>query len=57
VRASGKQRIGSIFKFERANHATQPMLQSPSLAAPAVPFSNYPKYKDHRKKKQQINRD
>jgi hypothetical protein len=57
VRTSGKQRIGSIFKFERANHATQPMLQSPSLAAPAVPLSNYPKYKDRRKKKQQINCD
>jgi hypothetical protein len=26
VRAPGKQRIGSIFKFERANHATQPVL-------------------------------
>ncbi|HEU0209318.1 MAG TPA: hypothetical protein VFQ78_10110 [Candidatus Udaeobacter sp.] len=57
MRASGKQRIGSILKFERANHATQPMLQSTSLAAPAVPFANYPKYKHRRKKKQQINRD
>jgi hypothetical protein len=56
VRASRKQRVGSIFKFERANHATQPMLQSPSLPPPAIPFSNYPEEKNRRKKKQQINR-
>jgi len=42
VRAPGKQRIGPIFKFERANHATQPVLKSPSLSPPAIPFSNYP---------------
>jgi hypothetical protein len=43
VRAPGKQRVSSIFKFERANNAAQPVLQSPSLAPAAVPFSNYPK--------------
>jgi hypothetical protein len=56
VRAAGKQRVGSIFKFERANHAAQPVRQSPPLAPPPIPFSNYPEEKNRRKKKQQINR-
>jgi len=56
VRAPRKQRVGSILKFERANHTTQPVLQSPSLPPPAIPFSNYPEEKNRRKKKQQINR-
>jgi hypothetical protein len=42
VRAPGKQRIGPIFKLECANHATQPVLKSPSLSTPPVPFSHYP---------------
>jgi len=57
VRAPGKQRIGLILKFERANHATQPVLQSPSLPPLAIPFSNYPEEENRRKKKQQINGD
>jgi hypothetical protein len=57
VRAAGKQRVGSILKFERANHAAQSVLESPPLAPPPVPFSNYPEEKNYRKKKQQINRD
>ena len=57
MRAPGKQRVGSILKFERANHATQPVLQSPSLSSPLIPFSNYPEEENRRKKKQQINRD
>jgi hypothetical protein len=57
VRTPGKQRVGSIFEFERANHATQPVLQSSSLPPPAIPFSNYPEEENGRKKKQQINRD
>src|SRR4029077_528655 len=56
-RAAGKQSVRSIFKFERAHHAAQPILQSPSLPPPAIPFSHYPKEKNRRKKKQQINRD
>jgi hypothetical protein len=52
ARAAGKQRVRSIFKFERANHAAQPILQSPSLPPPAIPFSHYPKEKNRRKKKQ-----
>jgi hypothetical protein len=42
VRAPGKQRIGPIFKLERANYTTQPVLKSPSLSTPAVPLSHYP---------------
>ena len=57
MRAPRKQRVASILKFERANHATQPVLQSPSLSPPAIPFSNYPEEKNRRKKKQQINRN
>jgi len=57
VRAPGKQRVGSILKFERANHAAQPVLESPSLPPPPIPFSNYPEEENRRKKKQQINRD
>ena len=57
MRAPGKQRVGSILKFERANHAAQPVLQSPSLPPPPIPFSNYPEEENRRKKKQQINRD
>src|SRR5207249_8714721 len=57
VRAPRKQRIGSILVFERANHTPQPVLQSPSLPPPAIPFSNYPEEENRRKKKQQINRD
>ena len=57
MRAPRKQRVGSILKFERANHATQPVLQSPSLSPPAIAFSNYPEEKNRRKKKQQINRN
>ena len=33
------------------------MLQGPALFSPAIPFSHYPKEKNRRKKKQQINRD
>ena len=55
--APRKERVGSILKFERANHATQPVLQSPSLSPPVIPFSNYPEEKNRRKKKQQINRN
>ena len=33
------------------------MFQSPALSSPAIPFSHYPKEKNRRKKKQQINRD
>ena len=33
------------------------MLQSPALFSPAIPLSHYPKEKNRRKKKQQINRD
>jgi len=57
VRTPGKQRVSFILKFERANHATQPVPHGPLLAAPAVPFANYPEEKNRRKKKQQINRD
>src|SRR5438874_12462517 len=57
MRAPGKQRVGSILKFERANHAAQPVLESPSLPSPPIPFSNYPEEENRRKKKQQINRD
>src|SRR6266513_6070997 len=57
MRAPGKQRVGSILKFERANHAAQPVLESPSLPPPPIPFSNYPEEENRRKKKQQINRD
>ena len=57
MRAAGKQRIGPIFKFERANHAAQSVLESPSLSPPPIPFPNYPEQENHRKKKQQINRD
>jgi hypothetical protein len=57
VRAAGKQRVGSILKFERANHAAQPILQSSLLSPPPIPFSNYPEEENRRKKKQQINRD
>src|SRR5437899_10464130 len=56
VRTPGKQRVRSILKFERANRATQPVLQSPLLASPAIPFSNYPEEENCCKKKQQINR-
>src|SRR4029077_6786601 len=51
VRAPGKQRIGLILKFESANHATQPVLQSPSLPPQAIPFSHYPEEENRRKKK------
>jgi hypothetical protein len=57
ARAAGKQCVCSILKFERTNHAAQPILQSPSLPPPAIPFSHYPEEKNRRKKKQQINRD
>jgi hypothetical protein len=57
VRAAGKQRVGSILKFERTNHAAQPILKGPTLAPPPIPFSNYPEEENRRKKKQQINRD
>src|SRR2546430_12239974 len=57
ARAPRKQGVGSILKFERANHTAQPILQSPSLPPPAIPFSHYPEEKNRRKKKQQINRD
>ena len=57
MRAPGKQRVGSILKFEGANHAAQPVLESPSLPSPPIPFSNYPEEENRRKKKQQINRD
>src|SRR5207249_1314271 len=57
ARAPGKQCFGSILKFKRANHAAQPVLQSPPLAPPAIPLSHYPEEKNRRKKKQQINRD
>ena len=33
------------------------MLQGPALFSPAIPLSHYPKEKNRRKKKQQINRD
>jgi len=56
VRAPREQRVGFILKLERANHATQPVLQSPLLPPPAVPLSNYPEEENRRKKKQQINR-
>jgi hypothetical protein len=56
VRTPGKQSVRSILKFERANRATQPVLQSPLLASPAIPFSNYPEEENCCKKKQQINR-
>jgi len=52
VRAPRKQGIGSILEFERANHTPQPVLQSPSLPPPAIPFSNYPEEENRRKKKQ-----
>src|SRR5437879_11008556 len=55
VRTPGKQRVRSILKFERANRATQPVLQSQLLASPAIPFSNYPEEENCCKKKQQIN--
>jgi len=55
MRAPGKQRVGSILKFERANHAAQPVLESPLLPPPPIPFSNYPEEENRRKKKQQIN--
>jgi hypothetical protein len=57
VRAAGKQRVGSVLKFERANHAAQSILQSPLLSPPPIPFSNYPEEENRRKKKQQINCD
>jgi hypothetical protein len=53
----GKQGKRSIFKLERANHATQPIAQSAALAAAAVPLTNYPEEKNRRKKNQQIDRD
>src|SRR5215831_621618 len=53
--APRKQRVCSILKFERANHATQTVLQSPSLPPQTIPFSNYPEEKNRRKEKQQIN--
>jgi hypothetical protein len=56
VRAAGKQRVGSIFECERANHAAQPIRESPLLSPPPIPFSNYPEEENRRKKKQQINR-
>ena len=56
MRAPWKQRVRFVLKFERANHTTQPMLQSPFLAAPAIPFPEYPEDENRRKKKQQINR-
>ena len=56
MRAARKQRVGSIFKFERANHAAYPIRQSPPLPPPPIPFSNYPEEENRRKKKQQINR-
>ena len=57
MRAPGEQRVGSILKFERANHAAQPVLESLSLPPPPIPFSNYPEEENGCKKKQQINRD
>jgi hypothetical protein len=53
----GKQSRRSIFKLERANHATQSIAQSATLATAAVPLTNYPEEKNRRKKNQQIDRD
>jgi len=41
-----------VFKFERANHAAQPVLESASFPPPAIPLSHYPEEKNRRKKKQ-----
>jgi hypothetical protein len=51
---AGKQSSGSIFEFKRANYATNPEFQSSALASP---LSHYPKKKNRRKEKQQINSD
>ena len=54
---AGKQSSGSIFEFKRADYATNPELQSSTLASPPIPLSHYPEKKNRRKEKQQINGD
>jgi len=57
VRAPGKQRVGSIFEFERANPRNAPVLQSSSLPAAGDSILQLSREENRRKKKQQINRD
>jgi hypothetical protein len=47
-----KQSGRSIFKLKRANHASQPIAQSATLASAAIPLTNYPEEKNCRKKNQ-----
>jgi hypothetical protein len=54
---SRKQSIRSIFKLERADHATQTVAQSAALASATIPLPNYPEEENCRKKNQQIDRD
>jgi hypothetical protein len=57
ARTAWKQRRRSIFKFERTNHATQPVTQCALLAPAAAPLTNYPEKKNRGKGKEQINCD
>jgi hypothetical protein len=54
---SRKQSVRSIFKLERADHATQTVAQSAALASATIPLPNYPEEENCRKKNQQIDRD
>jgi hypothetical protein len=54
---SRKQSGRSIFKLKRADHATQPITQSATLASATIPLTNYPEEENCRKKNQQVDRD
>src|SRR5205814_10447926 len=54
--ATRKRRVGRVLKSEGASHAAHAVLGSAPVAAPPIPFSNYPEEKNRRKKRQQINR-
>src|SRR5207237_9417658 len=55
--AAGKQGFRASVHFGRTRHGAPPILHSAAPAPPPIPYSHYPKQKNRRKRKQQINRD